>query len=69
MIFLKNEYGLRNEEETSGDYNTSQFVYGVSGYIGYKDFSIYTKFDLNPLFTDDLANQKNVSLGIRFDFN
>ena len=61
--------GLRTEEETSGDYNTSQFVYGVSGYIGYKDFSIYTKFDLNPLFTDDLANQKNVSLGIRFDFN
>jgi hypothetical protein len=63
------EDGLRTEQITRGDYNTSDIVYGISGYIGYKDFSIYTKYDLNPLFSNNTIDQNNVSLGIRFDFN
>lgn len=61
--------GLRTEEITKGDYNTRQFVYGVSGYIGYRDVSIYTKYDLNSLFVKNAVDQHNISLGIRFDFN
>jgi len=61
--------GLRTEQITKGDYNTSDIVYGLSGYIGYKDFSIYTKYDLNPLFSNNTIDQNNVSFGIRFDFN
>lgn len=52
-----------------GDFNTTDVIYGVSTYIGYKETSLYVKYDLNPLFRDNAVNQNNISLGIRFDFN
>lgn len=54
---------------TRGDFNTSNFIYGLSTYIGYKATSLYLKYDLNPLFKDNTVKQNNVSLGVRFDFN
>ena len=54
---------------TRGDFNTSNFIYGLSTYIGYKATSLYFKYDLNPLFKDNIVKQNNVSLGVRFDFN
>ena len=54
---------------TDGDYNTSNFIYGLSTYVGYKSTSLYVKYDLNPLFTNNPVKQNNVSLGIRWDFN
>ena len=54
---------------SKGNYNTNDFVYGLSTYIGYKATSLYLKYDLNPLFTDNPIKQNNVSLGLRFDFN
>lgn len=56
-------------ERTRGDFNTSNFIYGLSTYIGYKETSLYLKYDLNPLFKDNAIKQNNVSLGLRFDFN
>jgi hypothetical protein len=56
-------------ERTRGDFNTSNFIYGLSTYIGYKETSLYLKYDLNPLFKDNAVKQNNVSLGLRFDFN
>ncbi len=61
--------GYETSTETCGDFNTSNFIYGVSTYIGYKETSIYVKYDLNPLFNSNTIKQNNVSLGIRFDFN
>lgn len=52
-----------------GSFNANDFIYGLSSYIGYKQTSIYVKYDLNPLFKDNAVKQNNVSLGIRFDFN
>ena len=57
------------EAETKGDYNTSNFIYGISTYIGYKATSLYVKYDLNPLFKNNDVKQNNISLGIRWDFN
>lgn len=54
---------------TRNDFNTSNFVYGLSTYIGYEATSLYLKYDLNPLFKDNVVKQNNVSLGVRFDFN
>ena len=54
---------------TRGDFNTSNFIYGLSTYIGYKATSLYLKYDLNSLFKDNTVKQNNVSLGVRFDFN
>lgn len=61
--------GYKSREITKGDFNTSNFIYGLSTYIGYKSTSLYLKYDLNPLFKDNLVKQNNVSLGLRFDFN
>jgi hypothetical protein len=52
-----------------GDFNVNDFIYGVSTYIGYKETSLYIKYDLNPMFQDNAVKQNNISLGVRFDFN
>ena len=48
-------------------YNTSNFVYGLSAYAGFDGVLLYVKYDLNPIFKDALVEQRNVSLGLRFD--
>jgi hypothetical protein len=60
---------LKAREKTKGDFNTSNFIYGLSTYVGYKSTSLYLKYDLNPLFQNNVVDQNNVSLGIRFDLN
>ncbi|WP_291285813.1 hypothetical protein [Flavobacterium sp.] len=52
-----------------GDYNVNNFIYGLSSYIGYKEMSLYVKYDLNPLFKNNTVKENNISLGLRFDFN
>ena len=68
ILEYKND-GLRTDLETRGDFNTNDLIYGVSGYIGYRDFSLYTKYDLNTIFTDNTLKQQNISIGARFDFH
>lgn len=62
-----NDY--KSSEVTKGSFNTNDFIYGLSTYIGYKETSLYLKYDLNPLFKDNVIDQNNISLGIRFDLN
>lgn len=57
------------KEKIKGDFNSSNFIYGLSAYIGYKETSLYLKYDLNPLFKDNAVKQNNISLGVRFDLN
>lgn len=63
------EDGRRRKEKIKKDYNTSNMVYGISGYITWRDFGIYAKYDLNPIFTNNPVEQRNISVGIRFDAN
>jgi ribosomal protein S20 len=69
QILKYEENDHKTTERVRGDFNTSNFIYGLSTYIGYKETSLYLKYDLNPLFTDNAVKQNNVSLGLRFDFN
>ncbi len=69
QIIKYDDNDLKVTEKTKGDFNTSNFIYGLSSYIGYKATSLYVKYDLNPLFKDNAVKQNNVSLGVRFDFN
>lgn len=55
--------------KTKGDFNANDLIYGVSTYLGYKETSLYLKYDLNPLFENNAVDQNNISLGVRFDFN
>lgn len=68
----KTKYELNGNDfsiKEKGDFNANDFIYGVSTYIGYKETSIYLKYDLNPLFKDNAIKQNNISLGVRFDLN
>jgi hypothetical protein len=60
---------LKIKDKQKGDFNVSDFNYGLSAYLGYGSTSLYVKYDLNNMFKDNNIGQNNVSLGIRFDFN
>ena len=61
--------GEEVKQKLKADYNTSNFIYGISGYIGYSDISLYCKYDLNPIFKNNDVDLHNVSLGIRWDWD
>ena len=41
-----------------GDFNVNNFIYGLSAYIGYKETSLYVKYDLNPIFENNRSETK-----------
>jgi hypothetical protein len=57
------------KEKQKGEFNTNNFIYGLSGYIGYSDISLYVKYDLNTIFKDNPVKERNVSLGLRWDWD
>ncbi|WP_329805355.1 ATP synthase subunit B family protein [Flavobacterium facile] len=61
--------GYKFSEKQEGDFNVNDFTYGLSAYVGYKQTSLYLKYDLNPVFKNNAVDQNNISLGMRFDFN
>ncbi|MDY7396521.1 hypothetical protein UMM65_14815 [Aureibaculum sp. 2210JD6-5] len=58
--------GDKVKDKIKRDYNTTNFVYGLSTYAGFGDTTLYLKYDLNPIFKDALVEQHNISLGLRF---
>tara|TARA_R100001369_G_scaffold4044_9_gene12165 strand:+ start:4379 stop:5410 length:1032 start_codon:yes stop_codon:yes gene_type:complete len=68
-ITYEDEDGDRVRTKEKRNFNTSNFVYGLSGYIGVGDLSIYAKYDLSPLFKDQAFDQNNISLGLRWDLD
>lgn len=62
-----NRDGNRVKDKFKRDYNTNDFVYGLSAYTGVGEALIYVKYDLNPIFNNALVEQHNISLGLRFD--
>ena len=69
LLFYNDTDGNDVKNKTKGNFNSSDFIYGLSTYIGYKATSLYLKYDLNPMFKNNIVKQNNVSLGLRFDFN
>ncbi|MCM4159863.1 hypothetical protein FHG64_05310 [Antarcticibacterium flavum] len=61
------ENGDKVKEKLKGDYNTNEFIYGVSGYLSLGSTALYVKYDLNPIFKDPNIEMRNVSVGLRFD--
>ncbi len=59
--------GKKIRDKRKGDYNVTQFVYGLNAFIGYKDTSFYVKYDANDLFHNNFKNQHNISFGVRWD--
>lgn len=61
--------GDRIKDKIKRDYNTSNLVYGLSGYVAFGNVGLYVKYDLNPIFKDQVIDQNNISLGVRFDMD
>ncbi len=62
-----NRDGDSVKDKFKRSYNTSNFVYGLSSYMGVDGVLLYLKYDLNPIFKDATVEQRNISLGLRFD--
>ncbi len=62
-----NRDGENVKDKLKRDYNSSDLIYGVSGYMGFDGVLLYLKYDLNPIFKDADIKQNNISLGLRFD--
>jgi hypothetical protein len=69
QILKFEEDDIKYKIRQKGDFNVNDFIYGLSAYVGYKETSLYIKYDLNPMFKDNAIKQNNVSLGVRFDLN
>lgn len=61
--------GDKKKDKLKGDYNTNDFVYGLSSYVSLGGTALYVKYDLNPLFKDPNIEMRNISLGLRFDID
>ena len=59
--------GRNVKDKFKGGYNTTDLVYGLSGYIAFDDIALYVKYDLSPIFKDQEIEQNNISVGLRFD--
>lgn len=66
---LKYDEDGQKQKDKFKDYNTNNFVYGLSGYISWGNVGIYAKYDLSTIFKDQAIDQNNISLGIRFDMD
>ena len=61
--------GAKIKDKTKADFNATDFVYGLSGYIGFDVISLYAKYDLSPMFEGQTIEQNNISLGFRLDLD
>ncbi len=60
--------GHHEKSKLKKGYNTTNFIYGLSAYVGYDWYALYIKYDLNPIFTNNAIAEHNVSLGVRLAF-
>lgn len=63
------EDGDRIKDKQRDGFEVSEFVYGLSGYVALGDIALYVKYDLNPLFKNQVVDQNNISVGLRFDMD
>lgn len=64
-----NRNGENIKDKLKRDYNTSDLIYGLSAYAGFDNTLLYVKYDLNPIFRNAAVEQRNISLGLRFDLD
>jgi hypothetical protein len=61
--------GERIKDKQKRGFNTTNLVYGLSGYLAIDEVALYVKYDLSPIFKDQPIKQNNISIGVRFDMD
>ncbi|TRZ44372.1 hypothetical protein [Robertkochia solimangrovi] len=59
--------GDRHKEKIKNNYNTNNTIYGLAGYMGFGDLSLYMKYDLNTIFKDGNRDENNIAVGLRWE--
>lgn len=59
--------GERSKEKIKNSFNTSNTIYGLAGYVGFGDLSLYTRYELNTIFKDPNVDQHNIAFGLRWE--
>lgn len=58
----------RIKRKKSFNAQSEDWVYGLSGYIGYESLAFYIKYDLNPVFKHNEIKENVIGAGVRFMF-
>ena len=66
-IEYRNSSDVKVEELQKDNFNMNILNYGLSAYVAYRSTGFYVKYDMNSLFKN--TEVRNISLGLRFDFN
>ncbi|MDO5637247.1 MAG: outer membrane beta-barrel protein [Myroides sp.] len=61
----KNADGYKIYEQQKGDWNVNDFQYGLMAYAGKDHFKLVLKYDLSPVFTDNVVDQNYWSIGLQ----
>ncbi len=62
--------GNTRKEKDRSNFNLSDFQYGATGVVGYRNLTLFAKYNLNSLFKEDRGPEANVaSFGFRLFFN
>nr|WP_297306917.1 hypothetical protein [uncultured Flavobacterium sp.] len=61
------EDGFTNTIKQHGNWNVNDFDYGLMAYVGTKNFKIYGKYGLAPVFKNNTIDQKYWSLGLQIE--
>ncbi|WP_179349220.1 hypothetical protein [Winogradskyella pacifica] len=68
--FIKYKEGGKDIKQTETyHFNMNSFNFGPSVYFGYRDVSMYAKYDVNPVFKDNPEDINTLSIGLRVDIN
>jgi hypothetical protein len=63
------EDGNKIKDKKHRDFEVSDLVYGLSGYLGVGSSALYIKYDLSPVFKKQSKKQNNISVGLRIDLD
>ena len=67
FLRYENANGYKIHEKQKGDWNVNDFQYGLMAYAGINNLKIIAKYDLNPMFKDNLVDQNYWSLGLQIE--
>lgn len=63
---LRYEVGdYKSYEQQKGDWNVNDFNYGLTAYAGKDHFKLVLKYDLSPVFSNNVVDQNYWSIGLQ----
>ena len=61
------ENGHNVYDRRRADYNTTKFIYGIAGYVGLGNVSLFTRYEINNIFDHSAIKSNALNFGFRID--